>query len=50
MWKVKSHALLPSALPSHNWYDFRVSSLREGQHISISVVVPPTSAALLAET
>ena len=47
MWNVKSHADLPTACVIQSSNEARASSLRAGQHISMSVVVPPTSAALL---
>ena len=48
MWKEKSQAQWPWALPSHNSNPASGSWSRSGPSISISVVVPPTSAAWLA--
>ena len=45
MWNVKSQADLPAAWLIQSSKDFSASSVRAGQHISIRVVVPPTSAA-----
>ena len=50
MWNVKSQAEMPSALESHRSKPSSGSSCRLGQHISMSVVVPPTSAARLPES
>ena len=50
MWKVKSQAEMPSALESQRSSVASGSSVRLGQHISMSVVVPPTSAARLPES
>ena len=47
MWKVKSHADFPTACDIHSSKPASASSARDGQHISMSVVVPPTSAARL---
>src|SRR2546423_1803714 len=47
MWNEKSHADLPAACFIQSSKLSSASSWRDGQHISMSVVVPPTSAALL---
>ena len=48
MWKLKSQALVPFALPNHSSNASIGRSLRAGHTISIKVVVPPINAARLA--
>ena len=45
MWNEKSQADFPTAWLIQSSNAASASSFRAGQHISISVVVPPTSAA-----